>query len=167
MVEVITPQQLVRKWRSLPHRLDFNVWNFETKIGKIAVETYQNAFHANRPMFPDKGAKEWAAISRDRARDCDDGYILYETGALCDSISAIIDSRGKDPRVVLFTDNKEFARHDRHPGFNFSKVHNEGIDIMPQRQFFPTNKSGLGSVVSDKIKEEYPMIFRGFPGQPR
>ena len=166
MIE-ITPQQLVRRCSTLAHRLDYNVWNFEVHVGDMATEVYKNAFHDNIPKFPDKSAPVWPDIKRDRGRECENGYILYETGALCDSIDYVIDKNSGDSRIKMFTRGNEFFRHTRHPGYNFSRVHNEGAPEIniPQRQFFPTNDDkGLGSVVKDKIKEMFPQIFIGFPG---
>ena len=45
---VITPQQMVAQWRHLPHKFQVNLWNFEVKAGKAAVNIFRESFAIKR-----------------------------------------------------------------------------------------------------------------------
>jgi hypothetical protein len=154
----ISPRQLANKWRTLPSKFEVNVWNFEVRAGKAAVDIFKKSFDLQR--FNSPGQFKWRG-----RRDAKSHPILDETGSLKSSIKwKHLDS--KPSGVRIYTDPKSFGNTKRHRGFCFADVHNApdgtytygntGVRSV-QRQYI-----GDSSLLGDKLKELSLVIFEGF-----
>lgn len=157
----ISPKELARQWRALPNKFEVNLWNFEIKAGKAAVEVFRESFNLHR--FNSSGSIPWKERTRPKSHP-----ILYETGSLKQSIKWKHDgAKGSSKGVKIYTDPKGFSKAARNKGFCYAAVHNAksgtyqyGRSGVPsvQRQFM-----GHSTVLEQKLKELSSVIFHGFP----
>lgn len=159
----ITPKQVVAQWRTIPHKFQVNLWNFEVKAGKAAVEVFQKSFELKR--FNSRNSTPWAARSiRSKATH----PLMTETYSLKNSIKwKHLNDKSSPSGVTIFTDPKGFMRTNSHRGFCYAAVHNAPAALgtrrgrvrnMPRRQFM-----GDSSVLSEELKKLSAVIFTGFP----
>ena len=157
----ITPHQLAAQWRFIPYKFAVNLWNFEVKAGKEAVEVFKESFDLKR--LNASNSMLWRPRKDNRPHP-----LLNETSSLKNSIKwkriGFIKSKG----VNIYTDPKGFRNTNRHRGFCYAAVHNDpsgshtyGRSGSPsiQRQFM-----GHSNVLDDKIESiARKVVFKGFP----
>lgn len=159
----ITPKQLINQWRTLPNKLDVNVWNFEVKAGKAAAAIFKESFNLRR--FNSSGEFGWRERKKSKPHP-----ILDETGSLKGSIKwKHLGTKGSRNAagVRVYTDPNGFKHTKRHRGFCYAAVHNAkdgtytygktGVRSI-QRQYI-----GHSTVLKNKLKELSPILFDGFP----
>lgn len=155
--KLITPDQLVMQWKTLPNKLEVNINNFEVRAAKAAKEVFQTSFEIGRLYAA--GSTKWP-----KRKDRRSHPILKETGTLQRSISykQMTGKRG----VKIFTDPSKFGTAKRHKGFCYAAIHNapsgtysygnRGPSI--QRQFI-----GHSDVLKRQLYSLSSVIFEGFP----
>lgn len=157
----ITPQQLISQWRFLPYKFQVNVWNFEVKAGRAAVDIFKESFDMGR--LNTSGSIPWRPRKDRKAHP-----ILRETLSLKNSIKWKLIWKGFKPSGVrIYTDPNGFKNTKRHRGFCYAAVHNApsgtyhyGASGVPsiQRQYI-----GHSTVLKDKLIQLSATIFSGFP----
>ena len=157
----LTPKQFMAQWRHLPHKFQVNLWNFEVKAGRAAVEVFKESFDLGR--LNTSGSRMWR-----KRKDRKKHPILVETTSLKNSIKWKHSSNKRNPNgVTIYTDPNGFKNTKRHRGFCYAAVHNApsgtytyGKSGAPsiRRQFI-----GHSSVLRDKLDELSILIFNGFP----
>ena len=160
---VITPQQMVAQWRHLPHKFQVNLWNFEVKAGKAAVNIFKESFDIKR--FNDSGSSPWQPRS---VKSKKTHPLMTETFSLKQSIKwKHMGARGMSSGVTIYTDPNGFQHTARHRGFCYAAVHNSpsslgmrrgSVKNMPRRQFM-----GHSGVLKEELKKLSVVIFQGFP----
>ncbi len=158
---VLTPKQFAVQWKTLPHKFQVNLWNFEVKAGKAAKEGFQKSFDIKK--FNSKGSTAWASRSKHNKAT---HPLMVETGSLKNSIKWKHSGDKDNPSgVLVYTDPKGFAHTKRHKGFCYAAVHNGPktfrrgkVRNMSRRQFM-----GYSSEVKDELLKLSHVIFQGFP----
>lgn len=148
----ITPARMVAQWRDTPHKFDLNVWNFQVEAGKAAVSIFQKSFEMRR--FNTQGSSPWKP-----RKDRKPHPILEETGTLKKSIKRK-SLPGKNNGVRIFTDPNAFGTANRHKGYCYAGIHNDGLRSIniSQRRFM-----GYSTYLNDELKKLAISIFKGFP----
>lgn len=148
----LTPEQLIQQWAHAPHTLMLNAHNVAAAIGPVAVKVFQGSI--------DKGRMNTAHSPRWPARHPKSrgGHpLLKELGTLYHSIKWK-KYVGPNDGATIYTDPAAFAASERHPGFCYAAIHNEGTDLIPKRQFI-----GDSTVLDKEVKAKLSMLFTGLP----
>jgi len=157
----ITPKRMAAQWQKLRHRLEVNVYNFETAAGLAGVEVFKKSFDLKK--FNTRGGSWWPARKNDKAKH----PLLRETGTLQNSITYQLQKGTGIRSVKIFTNPSAFNGAARHPGFCYAAIHNEGgrgsgasgaAANIEQRQFI-----GDSTVLFERLLALQKKIFRGFP----
>lgn len=154
---------MIAQWRHLPHKFHINLWNFEVKVGKMAVHVFQESFDIKR--FNDAGSVAWKPRS---AHSKKTHPLMTESYSLKKSIKwKHMGGKGIAKGVTIYTDPNAFQHTYSHRGFCYAAVHNAPDSLgtrrgrvknMPQRQFM-----GHSSVLAEELKKLSVIIFQGFP----
>lgn len=166
---------MVNQWAGAAHRFEIQLQAAETKMAMFAIETFRKSFDLKR--FNSQGAPAWRPL-KGKAKPTHVS-LLYETGALKDSITSKRTTRSKiGSKITIFTDPVVFNRENRNPkGKCFASIHNSGGSIeaswrskaryILQRQFMPTKKgeqtSGDSSYMIDMFQKLHIELFYGLP----
>lgn len=150
------------QWRDVPHKFSVNLWNFEVKAGKAAVEIFQSSFDVKQFMSVD--SVPWKPRSK---KSKGSHPLMVETGTLKGSIKwKHLGDKASPSGVSVYTDPKHFRNNKYHKGFCFAEIHNSPsptvrrgrVAMMPQRQFM-----GHTKFLEDELYKLADVIFKGFP----
>jgi len=156
----ITFEKLVEQWNSAPVRFEINALNFNTNIGKDAVEIFKKSFELR--TFNSSGSFPWSP-----RKDKKPHQLLEETGSLKNSIVySNLSDHGTG--VKIYTDPRAFGGSNRNKaGICYAAIHNDpdgsytfnngGKSV--RRQFM-----GHSSILKEKIETlTRTILFQGMP----
>ena len=158
----ISPRQLAAQWKRLPHKFQVNLWNFEVRLGKEAVDIFKESFDLGR--FNKSNSIPWKP-----RRDRKSHPILKETSSLKNSIKwKHLSGKSTPSGVRIYTDPNGFKRTARHRGFCYAAIHNDpsGTHTYGNTGVRSVRRQYIGhtDVLRSKIRElTTQILFQGFP----